>query len=299
MNISHFYAMLSRMRYINRWGLMNNTRCENLSEHSLDVAVIAHCLVLIHNKRFGGNLNAERATLLALFHDATEIITGDMPTPIKYFNPEIKNAYKEIEANAGNRLVSMLPDDFKDDMDKIIKMNGAGDDELKKYVKAADKFSALIKCIEEIKTRQYGYDTLIGTNIAKLLTYLSRIWISKGIAVDEKILCASAPDNPFDNITEYIDRHYNEQLQVKELAKMCNMSYSNFARSFKLLYNQSCKEYIEFIRLNRVADLLIYTDLDLNYISQETGFSDCSHLIRSFKHWKGMTPKVWRREYGN
>ncbi len=127
---------------------------------------------------------------------------------------------------------------------------------------------------------------------------MSRIWISKGVAVDEKILCASAPDNPFDNITEYIDRHYNEQLQVKELAKMCNMSYSNFARSFRQLYNQSCKEYIEFIRLNRVADLLIFTDLDLNYISQETGFSDCSHLIRSFKQWKGMTPKVWRREYG-
>ena len=126
MNISHFYAMLSRMRYINRWGLMNNTRCENLSEHSLDVAVIAHCLVLIHNKRFGGNLNAERAALLAIFHDATEIITGDMPTPVKYFNPEIKNAYKEIETTAGNRLVSMLPDDF-------------------------NKFSALIKCIEEIK----------------------------------------------------------------------------------------------------------------------------------------------------
>ena len=154
------------------------------------------------------------------------------------------------------------------------------------------------QCIEEIKTRQYGYDTLIGSNIAKLLTYMSRIWISKGVAVDEKVLCASAPDNPFDNITEYIDRHYNEQLRVKELAKMCNMSYSNFARSFRQLYNRSCKEYIEFIRLNRVADLLIFTDLDLNYISQETGFSDCSHLIRSFKQWKGMTPKVWRREYG-
>ena len=113
MNISHFYAMLSRMKYINRWGLMNNTRCENLSEHSLDVAVIAHCLVLIHNKRCGGSLNAERAALLALFHDSTEIITGDMPTPVKYFNPEIKNAYKEIEANAGDRLVSMLPDDLR------------------------------------------------------------------------------------------------------------------------------------------------------------------------------------------
>lgn len=155
------------------------------------------------------------------------------------------------------------------------------------------------QCIEEIKTRQYGYDALIGSNITKLLTYLSRIWISKGMNIDEKILSVSAPDNPFDNITEYIDRHYNEQLQVKDLAKMCNMSYSNFARSFRQLYNQSCKEYIEFIRLNRVADLLIFTDLDLNYISQETGFSDCSHLIRSFKQWKGMTPKVWRREYGN
>ena len=97
MNISHFYAMLSRMRYINRWGLMNNTRCENLSEHSLDVAVIAHCLVLIHNKRFGGNLNAERAALLALFHDATEIITGDMPTPVKYFNPEIKMPIRRLK----------------------------------------------------------------------------------------------------------------------------------------------------------------------------------------------------------
>lgn len=155
------------------------------------------------------------------------------------------------------------------------------------------------QCIAEIKTRQYGYDTIIGSNIAKLLTYLSRIWISKGMNIDEKVLCVSAPDNPFDSITEYIERHYNEQLQVQELARMCNMSYSNFARSFKQLYNQSCKEYIEFIRLNRVADLLIFTDLDLNYISQETGFSDCSHLIRSFKQWKGMTPKVWRREYGN
>ena len=87
MNISHFYAMLSRMRYINRWGLMNNTRCENLSEHSLDVAVIAHCLVLIHNKRFGGNLNAERAALLALFHDATEIITGEYADSRKILQP--------------------------------------------------------------------------------------------------------------------------------------------------------------------------------------------------------------------
>ncbi len=96
MKQSHFYAMLSRMKYINRWGLMNNTKNENISEHSLQVAMLAHCLVLIHNKRFGGELDAERAALLSIFHDSTEIITGDMPTPVKSFNPEIKNAYIEI-----------------------------------------------------------------------------------------------------------------------------------------------------------------------------------------------------------
>ncbi|MCH5296615.1 MAG: 5'-deoxynucleotidase [Ruminococcus sp.] len=151
MKSSSFYAMLSRMKYINRWGLMNNTRSENISEHSLQVAMLAHCLVLIHNKRFGGNLNPERAAILAVFHDTTEIITGDMPTPIKYFNSEIKHAYREIEENAANQLVKMLPDDFKEEFDGIIKMNGDGDDELRPFVKAADKLSALIKCIEELR----------------------------------------------------------------------------------------------------------------------------------------------------
>ena len=100
MSQSNFYAMLSRMKYINRWGLMNNTRYENISEHSQQVAVLAHCLVLIHNKRFGGNLNPERAALLAVFHDSTEIITGDMPTPVKYANRDIRDIYKDIEDKA-------------------------------------------------------------------------------------------------------------------------------------------------------------------------------------------------------
>lgn len=149
MKISSFYAMLSRMKYINRWGLMNNTRSENISEHSLQVAMIAHCLVLIHNKRFGGNLDPERAAILAVFHDTTEIITGDMPTPIKYYNSKIKNAYRDIEENAADQLVNMLPDDFRDNINSIIKMNGSGDEQLRPFVKAADKLSALIKCIEE------------------------------------------------------------------------------------------------------------------------------------------------------
>ncbi|HBM98640.1 MAG TPA: 5'-deoxynucleotidase, partial [Ruminococcus sp.] len=108
---------------------------------SLQVAMIAHCLVLIHNKRFGGNLDPERAAILAVFHDTTEIITGDMPTPIKYYNSKIKNAYRDIEENAADQLVNMLPDDFRDDINSIIKMNGSGDEQLRPFVKAADKLS--------------------------------------------------------------------------------------------------------------------------------------------------------------
>lgn len=151
MNGFHFFAMMSRMKYINRWGLMNNTRYENLCEHSLQVAMLAHCLVMIHNKRFGGSLSADRAAVLAVYHDSTEIITGDMPTPIKYFNPEISRIYKDIERTAADRLISMLPNDFREDYELIIKMDSEQDRELKKFVKAADKLSALIKCIDEIR----------------------------------------------------------------------------------------------------------------------------------------------------
>ena len=151
MTSSHFYAMLSRMKYINRWGLMNNTRQENISEHSQQAAVLTHCLVLIHNKRFGGKLNAERAALLAVFHDSTEIITGDMPTPIKYQNPGIIDAYKQIEEKAADRLVSLLPEDFQEEYEAILKQSGEQDEQLRKFVKAADRYSALIKCIEEMR----------------------------------------------------------------------------------------------------------------------------------------------------
>ena len=151
MTQSHFYAMLSRMKYISRWGLMNNTRYENISEHSQQVAVLAHCLVLIHNKRFGGSLDPERAALLAVFHDATEIITGDMPTPVKYANRDIRDIYRDIEDKAADRLTSMLPEDFRGVYSDILKQCGDGDDKLRVFVKAADRFSALIKCIDEMR----------------------------------------------------------------------------------------------------------------------------------------------------
>ena len=151
MKNSHFFAMLARMKYISRWGLMNNTKSENISEHSLQVAMFAHLLVLLHNERTGDNLNAERAALLGMYHDATEIITGDMPTPVKYYNPEIVSSYKKVEKLAGERLVSMLPENLEDIYREIILMENKDDECLIPYVKAADKLSALVKCIEEIR----------------------------------------------------------------------------------------------------------------------------------------------------
>ena len=143
-----FYAMISRMKYIDRWGLMNNTRTENICEHSLEVAVLAHALVSIANVRFGSALSADRAAVIGMFHDASEIITGDMPTPVKYYNPDIKNAYKAVERVAEDKLVEMLPDDLREIYRPVISNSDA---ELELYVKAADKLSALIKCIEEVR----------------------------------------------------------------------------------------------------------------------------------------------------
>lgn len=144
-----FFAMLSRMKYIDRWALMRNTESENLDSHSKEVAVIAHALAVIGNVRFNKNYNADRAAVLGLYHDAQEIITGDLPTPVKYHNEKILDAYKEIEASATERLVSMLPDDLKNEFKSAL--TGDSDKDLLPLVKAADKLSALIKCIEERK----------------------------------------------------------------------------------------------------------------------------------------------------
>ena len=142
---SHFYAILSRMKYIKRWGLMRNTREENLSEHSLEVAYIAHALAVISNKRLSNNIDANAAAVAAMFHDTSEILTGDLPTPIKYYNPEIKEAYKKIEIIAEDELIGMLPSEMQTEFQDIYKPCEA----IAKIVKAADKLSALIKCIEE------------------------------------------------------------------------------------------------------------------------------------------------------
>ena len=148
--MDRFFAVVSRMKYINRWALMRNTIKENISEHSLEVAMIAHALALLRNERFGGDADPERCALLAMFHDTTEIITGDLPTPIKYYSKEIKGAYNEVEEKAKNTLISYLPDDLKKYYEPLLSPTEE-EKELWKLVKGADKLSALIKCIEERK----------------------------------------------------------------------------------------------------------------------------------------------------
>lgn len=145
-----FFAMMSRLKYINRWALMRNSREENLSEHSLEVAMLSHALCTIGNKRFGKTLNADRAALIGLYHDATEIITGDMPTPVKYFNSNIKSVYKEIEHTACGKLLSILPEDLRGEYEAIFEPTDEYKYE-KTLVKAADKLSAYIKCLDEKK----------------------------------------------------------------------------------------------------------------------------------------------------
>ena len=144
---SHFFAYLSRMRFIQRWALMRNTAPENVQEHSHQVAVLAHALAVIRNERFGGHADPGAVAVAALYHDASEILTGDMPTPIKYDNPAIRKAYKDVEAVAEAKLLRMLPEEFQPAYAPILHP----DSEVEQMVKAADKLSAYIKCVEELK----------------------------------------------------------------------------------------------------------------------------------------------------
>ena len=158
--MKQFFSMFSRMKYINRWALMKNTRSENLSEHSLEVAAIAHAIAVMKNLRFGGKLNAERAAVLGLYHDMPEIITGDMPTPVKYHSKTLRNAFREVETEACSRLLSMLPEDMKESFSPYF-FKTQEDEYLWKIVKAADKISALFKCIEEEKSGNHEFSSAL------------------------------------------------------------------------------------------------------------------------------------------
>ena len=157
MKNNNFYAMLSRMKYINRWGLMRNTFSENISEHSHMTAVLAHGLALIRRDvlKLSGP-DPDRCAVAALYHDASEILTGDLPTPIKYYNPDIKTAYKQVERIAGERLLELVPPQLRESYAPLVLEE---DRELEPIVKAADKLSAHIKCLEEQKAGNTEFDT--------------------------------------------------------------------------------------------------------------------------------------------
>ncbi|MBR1865238.1 MAG: 5'-deoxynucleotidase [Lachnospiraceae bacterium] len=176
---SPFFAMISRMKYINRWALMRNSYPENISEHSLEVGMLAHALALIGNKKYGRCICAERAALLGMYHDCTEIITGDMPTPIKYYNTETKEAYKHVEQQAARELLAMLPNYLYEEYESVL-FSKEEDAYLWTLVKAADRLSAYIKCIEEEKTgnREFAsakaviYEKLTEMDLPEVRTFL-------------------------------------------------------------------------------------------------------------------------------
>ena len=186
---SHFFAYLSRMRFIQRWALMRNTAPENVQEHSHQVAVLAHALAVIHNERFGGHADPGAVAVAALYHDASEILTGDMPTPIKYDNPAIRKAYKDVEAVAEEKLLHMLPDEFQPAYAPILHPIG----EVEQLVKAADKLSAYIKCVEELKAgnnefREAAAQTraaLEGYGLPEVAYFLETFMPSFSLTLDE------------------------------------------------------------------------------------------------------------------
>ena len=189
---SHFFAYLSRMKFIHRWGLMRNTLVENIQEHSLQVAMIAHALALIRNRLFTGRLDPERVMVLAVFHEVSEVITGDFPSPLKYFNPEISRAYSEIEQVARRKLWDMIPAELKEDYRSVLFPEEA-DAEGWEVVKAADKISAYAKCLEELKAGNQEFAKAkesIEREIARLklpeVAYFMREFVhSFALALDE------------------------------------------------------------------------------------------------------------------
>lgn len=153
---SHFFAHLARMKLIQRWPLMRSVSQENISEHSLQVAFVAHALAIIKNKKFSGNLNPEKIAILGMYHDSSEVLTGDLPTPVKYYNPLIAKEYKKIEAAAEEKLLSMVPEEFQDDFKPFL-ISGQASAEEHNIVKQADCICAYLKCLEELSAGNHEF----------------------------------------------------------------------------------------------------------------------------------------------
>ena len=191
---SRFFALFSRMKYINRWALMRNTAPESLSQHALEVAAFAHALAVLGNRRLGKNYNADRAALLGIYHDMPEIITGDMPTPVKYFSPDIRAAFGAVEKVSQQRLLGALPADLHADFAPLLTEDG--EEDLRALVKAADKISALVKCIEE---RKAGNTEFAGAEKATLEA-IRKLGVPEAMLFLDEFL--GAYENTLDELSE-------------------------------------------------------------------------------------------------
>jgi 5'-deoxynucleotidase len=165
--LSHFFAYVSRLRWIKRWGLMRNAIEENVATHSWEVATLAHALAIIRNRHFGGQVNADWIAAAALYHDATEVITGDMPTPVKYHSQVMREAFGDIEHKAEAELLALLPGDLRGDFAPYIRESGWGQEE-KELIKAADRLSALLKCQAEMQAGNKEFEPAAGHILKKL-----------------------------------------------------------------------------------------------------------------------------------
>lgn len=187
---SSFFAYIFRMRYIARWALMRNTRTENVEEHSYEVAVLAHALAVVGQEIFHKDVNPDRVATAALFHDAPEIITGDLPTPIKYFNPAIKSAYDQVEAVAQDKLLGMLPPELTEAYAPLLRVE---DPKVRCYIKAADKLAAWLKCLEErkagnrefVQAEEETLHALKDMNIDEVTWFLEHMGEAFGLTLDE------------------------------------------------------------------------------------------------------------------
>ena len=188
--MNHFFAYINRMRFIQRWSLMRNSYTENIQEHSHQTAVLAHALAVLRNERFGGQVDVGAVAVAALYHDAGEILTGDMPTPIKYDNPDIQSAYKQVEAVAEQKLLNMLPEDLRPAYDEALTIP---DPQVRALVKAADKLSAYLKCVEEVKAgnnefkkaKEQTYAALCQNQIPALRYFMDRFLDGFELTLDE------------------------------------------------------------------------------------------------------------------
>ena len=187
---SSFFAYIFRMRYIVRWALMRNTRTENVEEHSYEVAVLAHALAVVGQEIFHKDVNPDRVATAALFHDAPEIITGDLPTPIKYFNPAIKSAYDQVEAVAQDKLLGMLPTQLTEAYTPLLRVE---DPKVRCYIKAADKLAAWLKCLEErkagnrefVQAEEETLHALKDMNMDEVTWFLEHMGEAFGLTLDE------------------------------------------------------------------------------------------------------------------